>query len=51
MIVFNDYPLCNECKNESAVVLCLQCGKCGRKFDMGEMIDKGDTTMEDLEEC
>lgn len=42
--VFIDYVIAQECKNdEGAFYICLKCGKCGRKFENGFMVDDGGT--------
>lgn len=43
-IIFSDYYKAKECKNQEAVVMCLHCGQCGRRFKNGTMIDDGGTT-------
>ena len=45
-----DYTLSKECKNEEALYTCYQCGKCGRVFVDGLMVDDGGTTIEEEEE-
>lgn len=46
-----DYIRANECKNEECMYdTCYKCGKCGRKFENGFMVDDGGTTVEDEEE-
>lgn len=40
-----DYELAKECKNEDAWCVCRKCGKCGRKFEDGFMVDAGGTTV------
>ena len=42
-----DYTLAKECKNEEVWYTCYQCGKCGRVFDNGFMVDAGGTTIEE----
>ena len=44
-----DYILAKECQNQGAYYTCLKCGKCGRKFEDGFMIDEGGTTIDDGE--
>lgn len=39
-----DYGTCKECKNREAFYICYKCGKCGRQFEDGFMIDDGGTT-------
>ena len=41
-----EYTLAKECKNEEAWYTCYQCGKCGRVFENGYLIDDGGTTIE-----
>ncbi len=43
-----DYIKAKECKGQ-AYYMCLKCGKCGRKFENGFMIDDGGTTLDDEE--
>ena len=38
--------LAKECKNEEVWYTCYQCGKCGRVFENGFMVDDGGTTIE-----
>ena len=45
-----DYTLAKECKNEEVLYTCYQCGKCGRVFENGFMIDDGGTTIEEEQE-
>lgn len=45
-----DYILAQECKNEEAWFTCHKCGKCGRIFKAGYMVDDGGTTIEEEEE-
>lgn len=42
-----EYILAKECKNDKAWYTCLKCGKCGRVFDNGFMINDGGTTIEE----
>ena len=44
MMFHEDYMVCEECESEEAFELCIKCGKCGRKFEDGIMIDDGGTT-------
>lgn len=37
-----DYIVAEECKNTDVWYTCRKCGKCGRKFENGIMIDEGD---------
>ena len=35
-----DYMICKECRNPNAYYgTCLKCGKCGRKFEDGVLIN------------
>ena len=36
-----DYTVARECKNEEVLYTCYQCGKCGRVFENGFMVDDG----------
>ena len=45
-----DYILAKECKNEEVWYTCYKCGKCGRVFENGYLIDDGGTTIEEEEE-
>lgn len=49
-MILVDYEICNECQNPKVYYTCLKCGKCGRKFDHGYMVDDGGTTLVDDEE-
>ena len=42
-----DYITAKECKNGEAWYTCYKCGKCGRKFEDGIMVDDGGTTIEE----
>lgn len=42
-----DYGICKECSNPDTLYLCYKCGKCGRKFKNGFMVDDGGTTIDD----
>ena len=44
-----EYTLAKECKNEEAWYTCYQCGKCGRVFENGFIVDDGGTTIEEEE--
>lgn len=47
-MLFIDYAVAVECKNEDSLYICYKCGKCGRKFDSsGIMIDDAGTTVEE----
>ena len=39
------YILAKECKNKNAWYTCYKCGKCGRVFEYGYLIDDGGTTI------
>lgn len=43
-----NYIKAKECK-ANAYVMCLKCGKCGRKFESGYMVDDGGTTPDEEE--
>lgn len=45
-----EYILANECENTDAWYTCLHCGKCGRRFENGIMVDDGGTTIYEDEE-
>lgn len=40
-----DYARANECEQEVWGYTCYKCGKCGRKFENGFMVDDGGTTV------
>ena len=44
-----DYTIAKECSNPEVFYTCYQCGKCGRVFEDGIMIDDGGTTIDDEE--
>lgn len=44
-----DYTVADQCVNEDALYICHKCGKCGRKFEDGFMVDDGGTTVTDEE--
>lgn len=44
-----DYSVADQCDNPKAWFTCYKCGKCGRKFENGIMIDDGGTTVSDEE--
>ena len=44
-----DYTVAVECENPKVYYICSQCGKCGRKFENGIMIDDGGTTIDEEE--
>ena len=46
-----EHTLAKECENEDVwCTCCYQCGKCGRVFVDGLMIDDGGTTVEEDQE-
>lgn len=45
-----DYVPSKECKNKDVMYTCYKCGKCGRKFENGIMVDDGGTTVIDDED-
>lgn len=45
-----DYARAIECKEETFGYMCCKCGKCGRKFKNGIMVDDGGTTPNEGEE-
>lgn len=45
-----DYIISKECKNEKVWCTCYKCGKCGRVFENGFMIDEGGTTVDEEEQ-
>ena len=45
-----DYTVAVECENPEVYYICRQCGKCGRKFENGFMIDDGGTTIDEEEQ-
>jgi hypothetical protein len=44
-IAFIDYQSASNCKNleDSYGMICVKCGKCGRKFKNGNMIKKNES--------
>lgn len=44
-----DYLPTRECKNKEVFYTCLKCGKCGRRFESGIMVDDGGTTVDEEE--
>ena len=40
-----DYGVAKECKDNEAFCTCFKCGKCGRVFEGGIMVDDGGTTI------
>lgn len=49
-MIIADYLRSKECKQTTWGYTCYKCGKCGRKFKNGFMVDDGGTTVEDEEE-
>lgn len=49
-MIIVDYVRAKECKNKDAWFMCHKCGKCGRVFDQGIMVDNGGTHPADNEE-
>ena len=45
-----DYILAQECKNEEVLYTCYQCGKYGRVFENGFIVNDGRTTIKEEEE-
>lgn len=46
--MFIDYAKSDQCENEECMYFtCYKCGKCGRKFENGFMVDDGGTTVTD----
>ena len=45
-----EYIISKECKNNEVWNTCYKCGKCGRVFKDGFLIDEGGTTIEEEEE-
>lgn len=45
-----DYEKAEQCKNEKCWYTCYKCGKCGRVFENGIMVDDGGTTVSEEEE-
>lgn len=44
MFAHIDYRPSNKCKNSNSYgMICVKCGKCGRKFKDGVMVDDGST--------
>lgn len=46
-MIFIDYVPAKECKNEDVWYTCHKCGKCGRIFDGGYLIDEGGTHIDE----
>lgn len=49
MSLIIDYIPAKECKNPKVWFNCLKCGKCGRVFEQGFMVDSGGTTPQEDE--
>ena len=46
-----DYEAAQECENPSSYgEICVKCGKCGRVFENGFMVDGGGTTPQEWDE-
>ena len=44
MFIHVDYAPCEECNNTDTYgMMCVKCGKCGRSFENGIMVDDGGT--------
>lgn len=50
MNIIVDYARAKECKNPETLYMCHKCGKCGRKFKDGFMVDDGGTHPEEGDE-
>lgn len=50
MNIIVDYARDKECKNPETLYMCHKCGKCGRKFEDGFMVDDGGTHPEEGDE-
>ena len=48
-MIIIDYAVAVECENPKTLYICYKCGKCGRVFDNGIMIDDGGTTIDEEE--
>lgn len=46
-MIILDYEVAKECVNEKVWYTCLKCGKCGRVFEGGYLVDDGGTTVEE----
>ena len=46
-----DYTIAKECSNPEVFYTCYQCGKCGRVFEDGFMVDDGGTTTAEDEQA
>lgn len=49
-MIFVDYGVSEECENPDAFYICLKCGKCGRVFEDGIMVDEGGTEPKNWED-
>lgn len=49
-MIFIEYCAAAKCENLDAYSTCLKCGKCGRKFDHGIMVDDGGTHLAEEED-
>lgn len=45
-----EYIPAKECQNHDVIYICHKCGKCGRKFEDGYMVDDGGTTISEDED-
>lgn len=45
-----EYIISKKCKNEEVWCTCYKCGKCGRVFKNGFMIDESGTTINEEKE-
>ncbi len=45
-----DYIHADQCKNPDVWFTCYKCGKCGRKFEDGFLVDDGGTTVTEGED-
>ncbi len=45
-----DYTVADQCVNPEVWYICHKCGKCGRVFEQGFMVDDGGTTVTDEDE-
>lgn len=45
-----DYIPADQCCNNEVWYVCYKCGKCGRVFDHGYLIDDGGTTVTEEDE-
>lgn len=49
-MILIDYARAEECQNEDCFYICHKCGKCGRVFEDGMMVDDGGTTVKEESE-